>query len=224
MPMGLQSSSVMNKAGKTTLLNDQGAHFLKGELRNRMHTLLRAIPWAKKVDDGNVIATHIGSWLMQSNIDHVSVAFFKGLSDEIDTLSLDNILLTLGIRRYIPFLTSQNDLGFIMLEAHIPLERISFYELRGNEAENYWLFFDNVLDIIFIPGLAFDKFGHRLGRGKGYYDRALARIKSAGTSPPLFIGLAMDEQIVPNIPVEEHDVLMDYLCTPSLGVFPISRP
>jgi len=65
------------------------------------------------------------------------------------------------------------------------------------------------LDLILAPGLAFDLHGRRLGRGKGIYDRLLAT--ASGTS----CGVAFDEQIVGGIPVEEHDIHVNRILTPT---------
>ena len=58
------------------------------------------------------------------------------------------------------------------------------------------------LDLIVVPGLAFDKGGNRLGRGKGCYDRFLNTLSENTPS----IGLAFDFQILPFIPTTSHDV------------------
>ncbi|MBU1726271.1 MAG: 5-formyltetrahydrofolate cyclo-ligase [Candidatus Omnitrophica bacterium] len=58
------------------------------------------------------------------------------------------------------------------------------------------------LDLVVVPGVAFDVKGNRLGRGKGYYDRFLSRLPKDTPS----IGLAFDFQILPEIPAAEHDV------------------
>ncbi|MFH1191379.1 MAG: 5-formyltetrahydrofolate cyclo-ligase [Candidatus Omnitrophota bacterium] len=58
------------------------------------------------------------------------------------------------------------------------------------------------LDLIIVPGLAFDKKGNRLGRGKGCYDRFLCAL--SGKTPS--IGLAFDFQILPLIPTTCYDV------------------
>ena len=58
------------------------------------------------------------------------------------------------------------------------------------------------LDLVIVPGLAFDKKGRRLGRGKGYYDRFLPKIPSHCGA----IGLAYDFQILPFIPTTQYDV------------------
>lgn len=63
------------------------------------------------------------------------------------------------------------------------------------------------LDLLFIPGVVFAENGHRIGYGKGHYDRLL---KKTGC---LKIGIAYEFQIVKNIPGEPHDVPMDMIIT-----------
>lgn len=57
------------------------------------------------------------------------------------------------------------------------------------------------LDLVIVPGVAFDRKGNRLGRGKGYYDRFLARLPSKTAA----IGLAFDFQILPLVPTTRLD-------------------
>ena len=65
------------------------------------------------------------------------------------------------------------------------------------------------LDLVMVPGTAFDPRGGRMGQGKGYYDRLLAR---ARPDAPL-VALAFDCQIFDEIPVAPHDVFMDLVLT-----------
>lgn len=58
------------------------------------------------------------------------------------------------------------------------------------------------LDLVIVPGVAFDKQGNRLGRGKGYYDCFLRKLPKDIIS----VGLAFDFQILPFIPATAHDV------------------
>jgi len=67
----------------------------------------------------------------------------------------------------------------------------------------------NRLDLVLVPGVAFDLHGRRLGRGKGFYDQMLASVR--GTT----CGVAFDEQIVETIPVEPHDVHLNCILTPT---------
>jgi 5-formyltetrahydrofolate cyclo-ligase len=67
----------------------------------------------------------------------------------------------------------------------------------------------NRLDLVLVPGVAFDLHGRRLGRGKGYYDRLLVDVR--GTK----CGVAFDEQIVPEVPVGPQDVPLNCILTPT---------
>ncbi|MCM8789574.1 MAG: 5-formyltetrahydrofolate cyclo-ligase [Candidatus Omnitrophica bacterium] len=58
------------------------------------------------------------------------------------------------------------------------------------------------IDLVVVPGVAFDKSGNRLGRGKGCYDRFLKLLPKSISS----IGLGFDFQILPSLPATTHDV------------------
>ncbi len=65
------------------------------------------------------------------------------------------------------------------------------------------------LDLIMVPGVAFDREGGRTGHGKGYYDKLL---EHARPDAPL-VALAFESQMFPNIPCEAHDIYMDKVVT-----------
>ncbi len=65
------------------------------------------------------------------------------------------------------------------------------------------------LDMLVVPGIAFDLDGYRLGYGKGFYDRALHGGMSRGT----LVGLCYEFQLVSELPIETHDIGMDLLIT-----------
>lgn len=69
-------------------------------------------------------------------------------------------------------------------------------------------------DILLVPLSAFDRTGHRIGYGAGYYDRAIERLRLKGRKPRL-IGIAFDCQEVASVPAEPHDVALDALLTES---------
>jgi 5-formyltetrahydrofolate cyclo-ligase len=65
------------------------------------------------------------------------------------------------------------------------------------------------IDVLLVPGLAFDRSGGRLGNGAGHYDRIL----SAARGDAIGIGIAPAVRLVDSVPVEAHDVRVDWLAT-----------
>lgn len=65
------------------------------------------------------------------------------------------------------------------------------------------------IDMVIVPGLGFTSKGYRIGRGMGFYDRFLAQPEFLGVS----CGLAFEEQIVPDVPVLDHDMPLSMLVT-----------
>jgi 5-formyltetrahydrofolate cyclo-ligase len=71
------------------------------------------------------------------------------------------------------------------------------------------------LDLVMVPGVAFDRSGARMGHGKGYYDKLL---QHARADAPL-VALAFECQLFPEIPTATHDIFMDRIITES-AVYP----
>ena len=69
--------------------------------------------------------------------------------------------------------------------------------------------------LVLTPGLAFDRRGRRLGRGKGFYDRFLRGLRAAHPpeSDSWAVGLAFNEQLVDRVPVSGHDELLEGIVT-----------
>ena len=87
---------------------------------------------------------------------------------------------------------------------------------------------DVPLDLILVPGVAFDRSGNRCGRGRGFYDRFLAKLQQkteSGTIPrmPTLAGLCLQEQLVEQVPTDENDFVLDYVVCPE-GVLPARPP
>ena len=65
------------------------------------------------------------------------------------------------------------------------------------------------LDLVLVPGLAFDRRGHRLGHGHGYFDRFLARVPKATST----VGLAYRFQLLDRLPAATHDRAVQTILT-----------
>ncbi|MHC4416566.1 MAG: 5-formyltetrahydrofolate cyclo-ligase [Planctomycetota bacterium] len=66
-----------------------------------------------------------------------------------------------------------------------------------------------LIDLLVVPGLAFDPHGHRLGRGDGFYDRFLTRLRRSATT----VGLAFDAQVIDIVPAHDRDISVDIVVT-----------
>ncbi len=67
------------------------------------------------------------------------------------------------------------------------------------------------IDVVFVPLLAFDNNGHRIGYGQGFYDRFLNQCKST----VLKVGLSFFEALREDLEIDQHDIALDYVITPN---------
>jgi 5-formyltetrahydrofolate cyclo-ligase len=133
---------------------------------------------------------------------------FVGIGSEVATEALIRSLLKRGRRVVAPRVKRR------VLE-HVALTSIeSLVEnrmgLREPHPEAELIDLAEV-DVMLVPGLAFDAAGYRLGYGGGYYDRTLAELARHGRATT--IGLAFEAQLVDEVPREEHDQPVSLIVT-----------
>jgi 5-formyltetrahydrofolate cyclo-ligase len=140
------------------------------------------------------------------------VALYVSRGDEVDTAPLIRKLLeTKGV------FAAPRVIGEGQLEFHLAREfPQGFSPGRYGILEPDPAIRSETIDIaecgvVFVPGVAFDRKGNRIGYGKGYYDRALQRSMSS-----LSIGLAYSFQVLERVPSEAHDVPIKMLITEDL--------
>jgi 5-formyltetrahydrofolate cyclo-ligase len=138
-----------------------------------------------------------------------SVLFYSALPGEPDLSSLLQEALadgkTVAFPRYMAATESYITCQITDASRDLAPGRYGIFEPRSSCAELPL----NRLDFLLVPGVAFDLSGARLGRGKGYFDRLLARALGVRC------GVAFDWQVLPELPTEPHDVRVDCLVTPS---------
>ncbi len=200
-------------------MNDESAFLtsLKQELRARLRARVRAIPPARREQD----SAQARALLARQRVwrDAGTVLFYAPRPDEMDLLPLLAQALaegrTVALPRFFP------ETG---LYAACQIENFSRDCAAGKfgiaePAARCPVFPLNRLDLTLVPGVGFDAAGHRLGRGRGYYDRLLAQ--AAGTR----CGVAFDEQMTGQVPAEPHDMTLNCLVTPTRWVeIPGQRP
>jgi len=137
------------------------------------------------------------------------VSGFWPMRSEVDSRPLMFALREKGARLCLPAILDKTTIVFRELLREAELVEMGFGTAGpGEEAA--------VLDpaIMLIPLAAFDRRGHRIGYGAGYYDRAIARLHDKGMRPRM-IGIAFDCQEVPLVPDEPHDVIIPEILTES---------
>jgi 5-formyltetrahydrofolate cyclo-ligase len=142
-----------------------------------------------------------------------TVMFYIDVRDEVRTRHALPEALQSGKRIVIPYcvdgelelfhLESMEELDVGMYKILEPKDELRTVAAKRLEATD--------LDLIMVPGVAFDRNGGRTGHGKGYYDKLL---EHARTNTPL-VALAFECQIFDEIPCEEHDIYMDKVVTES---------
>ncbi len=137
-----------------------------------------------------------------------TVLAYAASSEEIDPLPAVESLRLSGCLIVYPRVTGPGALTLHLIESEAALEN-GAYGLREPGAGAPSVKTDDI-DLVIVPGVAFDASGHRLGYGAGFYDRLLARMPHAYS-----VGLAYDGQIVPALPAEEHDRRLDVIVTPT---------
>jgi 5-formyltetrahydrofolate cyclo-ligase len=138
-----------------------------------------------------------------------SVLFFAPLPEELDVWPLLAEALSAGKQVALPRFVAETR-SYIACQIENPETEVEVGQFGIREPVVQCIrLASKCMDLILVPGVAFDLHGHRLGRGKGYYDRLLTAVR--GTA----CGVAFDQQLVPEIPIGPHDVRMNCLLTPT---------
>lgn len=136
------------------------------------------------------------------------IACYVSVKNEVDTQTPIRTALGSGKRVAVPVARGNGVMDFQAIEGLNEL-RTAHHGLREPVPNPESILPPHTLDVILIPGIAFDRLGHRIGSGKGYYDRFLTRTNAVR------IGLSYAFQIIDRVPAEPHDMKMDWIVTES---------
>jgi 5-formyltetrahydrofolate cyclo-ligase len=143
------------------------------------------------------------------------IAFYIAVRGEMDPAPLLRLALRTGKSAFLPILHERPSRGlwFAPYTARTSLSNNRFGipepNYRHNKLAMPWS-----LDLVFVPLVAFDREGHRLGMGGGYYDRTFAfKAKRSHLKGPALVGLAHDFQLQSTLPVMPWDIPLDAVIT-----------
>lgn len=133
-----------------------------------------------------------------------TLALYCAIRSEVTTTAIFSAAVKAGKRVLYPR-TTGDTLEFVAVES---LEALVASRYGIHEPQSGASILLPEIDLIVLPGVAFDQEGIRLGYGMGCYDRALAE-----ADRPTLVGLAYDFQVVPALPREKHDVPVNIVVT-----------
>jgi 5-formyltetrahydrofolate cyclo-ligase len=165
------------------------------------------------------LAARIETYRANSPSSNISILSYMAMDDEVDITALHEIWLQAGIRIYLPRVVPNRPGELTVHEVFVDSE----YEL------NRWGIREPVMaagqpesiaattelpsvDVLLVPGVAYDRTGVRLGFGGGFYDRLWQRLVRAGRGPYV-IAPAFSFQILAHVPHEEHDLRVHEMVT-----------
>lgn len=134
------------------------------------------------------------------------IACYVSIKNEVDTKTVIQKAIDSGKQVGVPVTREDGDMNFQAIAGLSDLRPVH-YGLREPVPDSQKVLLSHTIDLILIPGIAFDRRGHRIGSGGGYYDRFLARTEAVR------IGLSYAFQITDRVPAEPHDVKMDLIIT-----------
>lgn len=177
----------------------------KKTLRPQMRQRRLAMPAPERENAGMLIRQKLQA--LESFQRAQTIHTYVSLPEEVDTQALIHAALRAGRRVAVPKVQGPALAHFFIddlaaLEAGVYGIGEPREEKGAKRVEE-----KNAFDLVLVPGLAFDRQGHRLGYGAGYYDRFLAEISAPK------IGLAFAAQIVEKIPAAPHDQRVDFIVT-----------
>lgn len=170
-------------------IKKQKSHFTNSELGEMSNSIISKLK--------------IHPWLIEAK----TICIYNSLPDEVNTHNLIEDLQKKGTKILLPSINKMNNIElheYVHEKDELITGVYGIKESNGNLYTNY-----NAIDLVIVPGVAFDLNNNRLGRGKGYYDCFLKNVNAKK------IGICFSFQMLENIPAEEHDVKMDAIITDS---------
>jgi len=178
-------------------------NILKAELRKYYIAKREQLSPAKRREKSR----HISQRVLNQSVftDARTVGFYCAFGSEVETREMMKTALSRGKKIFLPTINPKyKTMTFSAHDGELDSLACNFYgilEPQGPPQDS------NCLDLIIVPGLAFDKYGRRLGYGAGYYDRFLKKVDAKS------IGIVFSEQLHTSLPVNKYDVPVDIVIT-----------
>lgn len=140
--------------------------------------------------------------------DAKTIMTFISFSDEVDTHDFIKKSIKIGKKIVVPITFPETkELKPSEVKDFNELE-LGYYDILTPKEEFIRYIDPREIDLVIVPGVAFDRSGYRVGYGGGYYDRFLSKLPNV-----VKIAIAFDLQIMDKVPREDFDIPVDYIFT-----------
>jgi len=173
----------------------------KQQIRVHIRQLLKSLSDSEKTKDAGKVFSIIEN--MPEFQQTEKILLYWSLPDELPT----HFFVEKWSKEKQIFLPSIKD-AEVVIKLFIDTHQMKPGLFNIAEPDNEYEFNDDI-NLIIVPGMAFDKAKNRLGRGKGYYDRSLSCTKA------IKWGVGFDCQLLEKIPTNHFDIKMDKIIVPS---------
>ena len=186
--------------------NRPSLKLLKTELRTNYLAKRKQIPAEKKKEMDSAICRRLASTVSFRFAD--TVMLYSALPSEIDMTEIIDLALSQGKRVLLPrCIPNTPHMNFHEIHSTDELEKGSFSIMEPKADSHIFVPTETDKTICIIPGVIYDTEGHRVGYGKGYYDRYLS------DKPVQKIGVVYDDFILSSLPHGRFDLAVDLIIT-----------
>jgi len=180
----------------------------KVKIRRKLLKIRTNLPEELRVLKNELIAERLEMFDHFKKAQHV--LFYYSHNGEVDTLALIEKYLDVK-QLYLPVIRGKSHFQAVPIGRPLRLregfERVPEpFDIEPSSV------YDDRIELVITPGVAFDKKGNRLGMGKGYYDRYFKQ-EFKKEFNPLKIALAYEEQVLDYVPKDHYDVPVDFIVT-----------
>lgn len=201
-------------------VNQRKKHVMSQNLREQLRSAYRAKRQAlTEIEQSDASKGLLTNFIDSGLLNQLNkIAVYLANDGEIDPIRLIYYCWANNKQVYLPVIHPFHKRSLLFVEYH-PTSRMrdNKFAIAEPLLECHKIAPIDTLDAVLTPLVSFDKFGHRMGMGGGYYDRTLARlVKTTQRDPcPKVIGIAHDCQESPSIPIARWDIPMHSIVTPT---------
>ena len=176
----------------------------KVKIRKKILKLRESFSEKERASKNMLIAKNLEALDIFKNAHHI--LFYYSVKGEADTQDLIKNHLT-SKQLYLPVVRGKSNFQAVPVNRPLNL-KAGFEGVPEPTGHDPSSVYDNQLEVIITPGVAFDKKGNRIGMGKGYYDRYFVKSSTA-----VKIALAYEEQVLDYVPKDKYDEPIDFIVT-----------